>query len=74
MPQNSANTLWRFEHPRVPQPLLLCLDPTIDEDLLGTLREVRDHVFVCRDEALSDVAKARFYDALKLANSTFKVL
>jgi hypothetical protein len=74
VPQDSANTLWRFEHVRVPQPLLVCLDPTIDDDLLGPLRERKNHIFVCRDEALTDVAKARFYDALKLAGSTFKVL
>jgi len=74
IPQDSANTLWRFEHPRVPQPLLLCLDPKIDDDLLGALRDKKNHIFVCRDEALTDVAKARFYDALKLADSTFKVL
>ena len=74
VPQSSANTLWRFEHPRVPQPLLLCLDAKIDEDLLEALREKRDHLFVCRDEALSDVGKARFYDALKLADASFKVL
>jgi adenine-specific DNA-methyltransferase len=74
VPQDSANTLWRFEHPRVPQPLLLCLDQKIDDDLLGALRDRKDHIFVCRDEALTDVAKARFYDALKLAGSTFKVL
>jgi adenine-specific DNA-methyltransferase len=74
VPQDSANTLWRFEHPRVPQPLLLCLDTTIDDDILDALRERRNHIFVCRDEALTDVAKARFYDALKLADSTFKVL
>jgi adenine-specific DNA-methyltransferase len=74
VPQDSANTLWRFEHPRVPQPLLLCLDPKVDDDLLGALRERKNHTFVCRDEALTDVVKARFYDALKLADSTFKVL
>ena len=74
VPQDSANTLWRFEHPRVPQPLLLCLDPTIDDDLLDALRDKKNHIFVCRDEALTDVAKARFYDALKLVDSTFKVL
>lgn len=74
VPQDSANTLWRFEHPRVPQPLLLCLDQRIDDDLLDALRDRKNHVFVCRDEALTDVAKARFYDALKLADSTFKVL
>jgi hypothetical protein len=74
VPQNSANTLWRFEHERVTQPLLLCLDPNIDDDLLDALRDKKNHIFVCRDEALTDVAKARFYDALKLAESTFKVL
>jgi adenine-specific DNA-methyltransferase len=74
IPQGSANTLWRFEHPRVPQPLLLCLDPSIDDDLIDALRDKKNHIFVCRDEALTDVAKARFYDALKLADSTFKVL
>jgi adenine-specific DNA-methyltransferase len=74
VPQDSANTLWRFEHPRVPQPLLLCLDPKIDDDLLEALSERKNHIFVCRDEALTDIAKARFYDALKLADSTFKVL
>ena len=74
VPQDSANTLWRFEHPRVPQPLLLCLDQKIDDDLIETLRERKNHTFVCRDEALTDVAKARFYDALKLADSRFKVL
>lgn len=74
VPQDSANTLWRFEHPQVPQPLLLCLDTKIDDDLLGALGERRNHIFVCRDEALTDIAKARFYDALKLADSTFKVL
>jgi adenine-specific DNA-methyltransferase len=74
VPQQSANTLWRFEHPRVPQPLLLCLDQKVDPDLIETLRALRKHTFVCRDEALNDVAKARFYDALKLADSTFKVL
>lgn len=74
VPQDSANTLWRFEHPRVPQPLLLCLDPKIDEDLLEALKDKKNHVFVCRDEALTDVSKARFYDALKVADSTFKVL
>jgi hypothetical protein len=74
VPQDSANTLWRFEHPRVPQPLLLCLDEKIDDDLLNALRDKKNHIFVCRDEALTDVAKARFYDALKLADSTFKVL
>lgn len=74
VPQDSANTLWRFEHPRVPQPLLLCLDQKIDDDLLGALRERKSHIFVCRDEALTDVAKARFYDALKRADATFKVL
>jgi adenine-specific DNA-methyltransferase len=74
VPQDSANTLWRFEHPRVPQPLLLCLDQKIDDDLIATLRDRKNHTFVCRDEALTDVAKARFYDALKLADSTFKVL
>lgn len=74
VPQDSANTLWRFEHPRVPQPLLLCLDPNIDEDLLEALMDRKNHIFVCRDEALTDVSKARFYDALKLADSTFKVL
>jgi len=70
--QDLANTLWRFEHPRVPQPLLLCLDPKIDNDLLDALRDKKSHIFVCRDEALTD--KARFYDALKLADSTFKTL
>ncbi|MEQ1672524.1 MAG: DNA methyltransferase, partial [Hyphomicrobium sp.] len=74
VPQDSANTLWRFEHPRVPQPLLVCIDPTIDEDLLEALRDRSNHTFVCRDEALSDRAKVRFYDALKLVDSTFKVL
>lgn len=74
VPQDSANTLWRFEHPRVPQPLLLCLDQKIDDDLLDALRECKNHIFVCRDEALTDVAKARFYDVLRLADSTFKVL
>ena len=74
IPQGSANTLWRFDHPRVPQPLLLCLDEKIDDDLIEALRDRRNHVFVCHDEALTDVAKARFYDALKLADSTFKVL
>ncbi|QRN94062.1 site-specific DNA-methyltransferase [Archangium violaceum] len=74
VPQDSANTLWRFENPRVPQPLLLCLDPKVDDDLLDALRDKKNHIFVCRDEALTDVAKARFYDALKLADSTFKVL
>ncbi len=74
VPQDSANTLWHFEHPRVPQPLLLCLDQKIDDDLLSALRERKNHIFVCRDEALTDVAKARFYDALKLADSRFKVL
>jgi adenine-specific DNA-methyltransferase len=74
VPQDSANTLWRFEHPRVPQPLLLCLDQKVDDDLLDALRDKRSHIFVCRDEALTDVSKARFYDALKLADSTFKVL
>lgn len=74
VPQNSANTLWRFEHPRVQQPLLLCLDQKIDDDLFDALKDKTNHTFVCRDEALSDLAKARFYDALKLADSTFKVL
>ena len=74
IPQSSANTLWRFEHPRVPQPLLLCLDQKIDDDLIDALREKKNHMFVCRDEALTDVAKARFYDILRLTNSTFKVL
>jgi adenine-specific DNA-methyltransferase len=74
VPQDSANTLWRFEHPRVPQPLLLCLDQKIDDDLLESLKVKKNHIFVCRDEALTDVSKARFYDALKLADSTFKVL
>jgi adenine-specific DNA-methyltransferase len=74
VPQDSANTLWRFEHPRAPQSLLLCLDQKIDDDLLGALRQRKNHIFVCRDEALTDVSKARFYDALKLADSTFKVL
>lgn len=74
VPQDSANTLWRFEHPRMPQPLLLCLDPQIDDELLDTLRDMKHHIFVCRDEALTDVFKARFYDVLKLAESTFKVL
>jgi adenine-specific DNA-methyltransferase len=75
VPQNEpSNTLWRFEHPRMPQPLLLCLDTRIGDDLLDALRDKKNHIFVCRDEALSDVAKARFYDALKLADSTFKVL
>jgi adenine-specific DNA-methyltransferase len=74
VPQDSANTLWRFEHPRVPQPLLLCLDQKIDDDLLDALKGKKNHIFVCRDEALTDVSKARFYDALKLADSTFKVL
>jgi adenine-specific DNA-methyltransferase len=74
VPQDSANTLWHFEHPRVPQPLLLCLDRNIDDDLIETLRDRKKHIFVCRDEALTDVAKARFSDALKLAESTFKVL
>lgn len=74
VPQDSANTLWRFEHPRVPQPLLLCLDHKIDDDLLNALKDKTNHIFVCRDEALTDVAKARLYDALKLADSTFKVL
>jgi adenine-specific DNA-methyltransferase len=74
VPSGSANTLWRFEHARVPQPLLLCLDEKIDDDLLDALKDKRHHTFVCRDEALTDVAKARIYDALKLANSTFKVL
>jgi adenine-specific DNA-methyltransferase len=74
VPQDSANTLWRFEHPRVPQPLLLCLDQKIDDNLLDALKDQRKHTFVCRDEALTDVAKARFYDALKRIDSTFKVL
>ena len=74
VPQGTGNTLWRFEHPRVPQPLLLCLDQRIDEDLIEALRDRTKHTFVCRDEALTDVAKARFHDALKLAESTFKVL
>ena len=74
VPQDSANTLWRFEHPRVPQPLLLCLDQKIDDDLLEALKDKKNHLFVCRDEALTDISKARFYDALKLADSTFKVL
>jgi adenine-specific DNA-methyltransferase len=74
VPQGSANTLWRFEHPRVPQRLLLCLDQKIDDDLLYALRDEKNHIFACRDEALTDVAKARLYDALKLADSTFKVL
>jgi len=74
IPQDSANTLWRFEHPRVPQPLLLCLDSKIDDDLLDTVSEIKNHIFVCRDEALTDTLKARFYDALKLADSSFKVL
>lgn len=74
VPQSSANTLWRFEHPRVPQPLLLCLDSKIDDDLIDAFSERRNHIFVCRDEALTDVAKARFYDALKRTDSTFKVL
>jgi adenine-specific DNA-methyltransferase len=74
VPQDSANTLWRFEHPRVAQPLLLCLDQSIDDNLLHALTTRKNHTFVCRDEALTDVAKARFYDALKLADSTFKVL
>ncbi len=72
--EGASNTLWRFEHPRVPQPLLLCLDQTIDDDLLDALKGKKNHIFVCRDEALTDVSKARFYDALKLADSTFKVL
>ena len=72
--QGSANTLWCFQHPHEPQPLLLCLDEKIDDDLLDVLRDKRRHLFVCRDEALTDVAKARFYDALKCADSTFKVL
>jgi adenine-specific DNA-methyltransferase len=74
VPQGSANTLWRFEHPRVQQPLFLCLDQKIDDDLLDVLKDKTNHTFVCRDEALTDVSKARFYDALKLADSTFKVL
>jgi adenine-specific DNA-methyltransferase len=74
VPQDSANTLWRFVHPRAPQPLLLCLDPEIDDDLLKAVRERPNHVFVCRDEALTDVSKSRFFDALKLVDSTFKVL
>lgn len=74
VPQDSENTLWRFEHPRVPQPLLLCLDQKIDDDLLDALKERKNHIFVCLDEALTDVSKARFHDALKLADSTFKVL
>ena len=74
VPQDSANTLWRFEHPRMPQPLLLCLDPKIDDDLLVQLKDRKKHIFVCRDEALTDVSKARFYDTLKLADSTFEVL
>src|SRR5262249_10912845 len=57
VPQDSANTLWRFEHPRVPQPLLLCLDPKIDDDLIEVLRQRINHIFVCRDEAVTDVAK-----------------
>jgi adenine-specific DNA-methyltransferase len=72
--QGASNTLWRFEHPRVPQPLLLCLDNQVDEDLLDSIRDKKNHTFVCRDESLTDVAKARFYDALKLADSTFMVL
>jgi adenine-specific DNA-methyltransferase len=74
VPQDSANTLWRFEHSRLPQPLLLCLDAKIDDDLLDAIKDKQNHIFVCRDEALTDVSKARFYDALKLADSTFKVL
>ncbi|MFO1029860.1 MAG: DNA methyltransferase [Planctomycetota bacterium] len=74
VPLDLANTLWRFEHPRMPQPLLLCLDSKIDDDLLDVLKDWEHHIFVCRDEALTDVGKARFYDVLKLADSTFKVL
>ena len=40
------------------------LDGKIDEDLLVALRERSGHVFVCRDEALTDVAKARACDRL----------
>jgi hypothetical protein len=74
VPQSSANTLWRFVHPRVPQQLLLCLDSKVDDELIDALRDCRDHIFVCRDDALTDVAKARFYDVLKGAESAFKVL
>ena len=74
VPQGTANTLWRFEHPRVSQPLLLCLDGQVDGDLADVLRQHPSHTFVCRDGALTDQTKARLYDALKVANSTFKVL
>jgi adenine-specific DNA-methyltransferase len=74
VPHDTANTLWRFEHPRVAQPLLLCLDGQIDGDLATVLGRHPEHTFVCRDEALTDQIKARLYDALKVAGSTFKVL
>lgn len=74
VPQESVNTLWRFEHARAPKPLLLCLDPKIEDALLDTLREQKRQIFVCRDEALTGQTKARLYDELKRADSTFKVL
>jgi adenine-specific DNA-methyltransferase len=74
IPQASANTLWRFEHPRVAQPLLLCLDHAMDGDLADALRTHPHHTFVCRDEALTDVVKVRLSDTLKMVRSTFKVL
>lgn len=74
VPQGSANTLWRFDHSRVPNPLLLCLDPQIDMDLVDVLRAFPKHTFVCRDEALKDLVKARLFDTLKTIDSAFKVL
>lgn len=70
----SANRLTRISHARVPTPMLLCLDTTLADGLLDALGAHPNHLFVCRDEALTDTLKARIHQLLRRIDSRFQVL
>ncbi|MDW8279254.1 MAG: hypothetical protein RMJ85_14645, partial [Anaerolineales bacterium] len=64
------NTVWRIHHPDVGHELFLCLDAalhasTVSRLLAGDLLR-REDLFICLDSALTDEAKLRLEDRLRL--------
>lgn len=64
------NAVWRVHHPDLAHELYLCLDETLQpatvERLLAGDLLRREDIFICLDSALTDEAKVRLDDRLRL--------
>ncbi|WP_053337395.1 site-specific DNA-methyltransferase [Microscilla marina] len=61
--QFDKNTVWQVTDPASGKGVLVCLDEQMHPNTAQQLRQVVEHTFICRGEAISDQIKLQFSDA-----------